>query len=303
MILGFDNDDATIFDAQREFLTEARIVHAMIGMLSAIPKTPLYDRLAAEGRLDLADEAEFGTNVIPLRLDREELRDGFVRVLSELYEPEAYFDRLEELYLDARLNFSRGRTGTGGGIRGTVRAKGLILAQALVFLARLIWKVARSGPAPRVPPADLAALPGPARPERPLDLRRQVRHAVPRPPDGDADDRGGRGRQYLLIRDEGVLTRKRLAICCDHSSPRPTVSITPIWRSSEKALMAHLLAERAPEVPRESIVQRPCQESDESPGTAPCQTPANSGPTTDPKGRSAGREPVRPRPIRSRRPR
>ena len=45
MILGFDNDDETVFDAQREFLREARITHAMIGMLTAIPKTPLYARL------------------------------------------------------------------------------------------------------------------------------------------------------------------------------------------------------------------------------------------------------------------
>jgi len=48
------------------------VLHAMIGMLSAIPKTPLYNRLAAEGRLDLEDESEFGTNVIPLRMTREE---------------------------------------------------------------------------------------------------------------------------------------------------------------------------------------------------------------------------------------
>src|SRR5947209_9175081 len=97
MILGFDNDDATIFDAQRQFLKEARIVNAMIGMLSAIPKTPLHARLAAEGRLDPADENEFGTNVIPAQLTREELRDGYVRVMHDLYEPEAYFERLEDL--------------------------------------------------------------------------------------------------------------------------------------------------------------------------------------------------------------
>ena len=70
MILGFDNDDATVFDAQREFLRDARITHAMVGMLTAIPKTPLYARLASEGRLDLEDVTEFGTNVIPLRMSR-----------------------------------------------------------------------------------------------------------------------------------------------------------------------------------------------------------------------------------------
>ena len=33
MILGFDNDDETIFDAQREFIREARIANSMTGML------------------------------------------------------------------------------------------------------------------------------------------------------------------------------------------------------------------------------------------------------------------------------
>jgi hypothetical protein len=52
MMLGFDNDDEHIFEAHRRFLSEARISTAMVGMLSAIPKTPLYFRLAAPGRLD-----------------------------------------------------------------------------------------------------------------------------------------------------------------------------------------------------------------------------------------------------------
>src|SRR5262249_35763702 len=85
LIIGFDHDDATIFDAQREFLQESRILHAMIGMLTAIPKTPLYDRLAAEGRLDGEEEAEFGTNIIPLNMTREELRDGYLKLMTEVY--------------------------------------------------------------------------------------------------------------------------------------------------------------------------------------------------------------------------
>ncbi len=108
MILGFDHDDAAIFDAQRRFLTEARITTAMMGMLSAIPKTPLYARLAREGRLDTSDVPEFGTNVIPLLMSREELRDGFVRVMQELYEPGAYFERLEALYLGQNMPFGQG---------------------------------------------------------------------------------------------------------------------------------------------------------------------------------------------------
>jgi radical SAM superfamily enzyme YgiQ (UPF0313 family) len=107
MILGFDHDDATVFDAQREFLREARIPHAMVGMLHAIPKTPLHARLEREGRLDPADAPAFGTNVVPLRMSREELRAGYLRVLTELYEPEAFFGRVEDLYLRRRIPLNR----------------------------------------------------------------------------------------------------------------------------------------------------------------------------------------------------
>jgi radical SAM superfamily enzyme YgiQ (UPF0313 family) len=99
MIVGFDNDDNTIFDAQRRFLREARIQHAMIGMLTAIPKTPLYDRLQTEGRLDLDDDSGFGTNVIPMNMTREELREGYLQLMCDVYDPDAFFDGLEELYL------------------------------------------------------------------------------------------------------------------------------------------------------------------------------------------------------------
>ena len=60
MILGFDHDDETVFDAQIEFITEARIINVMLGMLSAIPKTPLYDRMVEEGRLDLEGRGDVG---------------------------------------------------------------------------------------------------------------------------------------------------------------------------------------------------------------------------------------------------
>ena len=67
----------------------------MLGMLSAIPKAPLYDRMVKEGRLDTAAELRFSTNIVPLHIGRERLRDGFVYVLSALNDTAAYFDRLE----------------------------------------------------------------------------------------------------------------------------------------------------------------------------------------------------------------
>jgi radical SAM superfamily enzyme YgiQ (UPF0313 family) len=110
MILGFDHDDASIFAAQREFLRESRVLHAMIGMLAAIPKTPLHARLAAEGRLDDDGLREFGTNVIPARMTRAELRDGYLQLMQEIYDPAAYFDRLDGLFLRDRFRFAQTRT-------------------------------------------------------------------------------------------------------------------------------------------------------------------------------------------------
>jgi radical SAM superfamily enzyme YgiQ (UPF0313 family) len=142
MILGFDHDDASIFEAQRTFIREAGIVHAMIGMLHAIPKTPLHARLQAEGRLDAADQPAFGTNVIPLRIGREELRDGYMAVWKDLYEPEAYFGRVEELYLRRRIAVGRGqaRYWRHHPWQG-FKARAADLVRAAVLQVRLLWRV------------------------------------------------------------------------------------------------------------------------------------------------------------------
>jgi radical SAM superfamily enzyme YgiQ (UPF0313 family) len=109
MIVGFDHDDMGIFDAQRQFLKEARIANAMIGMLTAIPKTPLHARLAEAGRLDPADPPSCGTNVIPLRMSRKDLCDGYVKLMADVYAADSYFERLDRLYLDERLVTAHGR--------------------------------------------------------------------------------------------------------------------------------------------------------------------------------------------------
>lgn len=103
MIVGFDSDDATIFDRQKRFLKESRITSSMVGMLHAIPKTPLHARLAEEGRLDFADEPEYGTNVIPLNMSPDELRRGYLDVLSSVHEVNAFFDKLDELFITEKM--------------------------------------------------------------------------------------------------------------------------------------------------------------------------------------------------------
>jgi len=103
MIVGFDNDTDAVFDNQRRFIEGSRISVTMVGMLSAIPKTPLHARLAKAGRLDPLDNPSYGTNVLPLQMSREALSRGYIRLMAELYEPNAFFDRVDELWLTGPL--------------------------------------------------------------------------------------------------------------------------------------------------------------------------------------------------------
>jgi radical SAM superfamily enzyme YgiQ (UPF0313 family) len=112
MIVGFDQDDTSVFERQYAFLREARVIGAMAGMLSAIPKTPLYTRLEAAGRLDnaAADDPRIATNVIPLNMTREEMRDGWVELMSRLYDADNYFDRFHALFVEGRLSLGSAKT-------------------------------------------------------------------------------------------------------------------------------------------------------------------------------------------------
>ena len=103
MIVGFDSDTDAVFDSQRRFIESAPIGMPMAGMLSAIPKTPLYARLAKEGALDPLDSPSFGTNVLPLQMSHETLSRGYARLMKDLYEPKAFFDRVDELWLNGPL--------------------------------------------------------------------------------------------------------------------------------------------------------------------------------------------------------
>lgn len=96
-ILGLDNDSKDAFDAQIEFIQQAGIPTAMVGLLSALKGTDLYHRLQKEGRLL---EESSGNNVsvslnFRTEMDREVLIQGYKRVLSTLYDPglKNYFDR------------------------------------------------------------------------------------------------------------------------------------------------------------------------------------------------------------------
>lgn len=94
-IVGFDNDDAAIFDEQFDFIQRNGIQLAMVGMLTAIPKTPLYLRLKAEGRL-VEDDAN--CNLVPKQMTRDQLRQGYWNLVRRLYEPGAFLERYFQVF-------------------------------------------------------------------------------------------------------------------------------------------------------------------------------------------------------------
>ena len=149
MIVGFDADDRDVFDRQYEFLTAARIPAVMAGMLSAVPSTPLYDRLQAEGRLDnaAADDPAIATNVVPLNMTVQEMRDGWLDLMDRLYDPEEYFKRFDALFLDGKIPLGAAKMRwmwRHRPVAAFVQHVGIVIAAATI-LAK-IWRDPRTEP-------------------------------------------------------------------------------------------------------------------------------------------------------------
>jgi radical SAM superfamily enzyme YgiQ (UPF0313 family) len=115
MIVGFDCDDESVFEAQRQFVHEARIGLAMVNILCAIPQTPLFKRLSAAGRLVDGDalnrHSTFAvSNVVPLKMTQQTLNDGYLELMRSLYTVDAFFSRLDAVCFGTRWLPAAGRT-------------------------------------------------------------------------------------------------------------------------------------------------------------------------------------------------
>ena len=95
-ILGFDNDPDTIFDTLIRFIQESGIVVAMVGLLNAPRGTKLYQRLQKEHRITSemsGNNTDCSINFTPI-MKRDELINGYLRVLKTIYSPKCYYDRI-----------------------------------------------------------------------------------------------------------------------------------------------------------------------------------------------------------------
>jgi radical SAM superfamily enzyme YgiQ (UPF0313 family) len=99
IIAGFDHDGPDIFDTLFAAIQTFPVPDLTIQALVALRSTPLYARLASEGRL--AGEVWDGywrgphwTNVIPARMTRLELMNGVASLARKAYAPENYRQRV-----------------------------------------------------------------------------------------------------------------------------------------------------------------------------------------------------------------
>ena len=116
-ILGFDSDPDSIFETLIRFIQESGVITAMVGLLNAPRGTNLHQRLTKEGRiLDgmTGDNTDFSINFIP-KMNKEFLIKGYKKVLSTIYAPKHYYERIMQFFKEyvpnhqkekANINFS-----------------------------------------------------------------------------------------------------------------------------------------------------------------------------------------------------
>jgi radical SAM superfamily enzyme YgiQ (UPF0313 family) len=96
-IVGFDNDSSSIFQQQIDFIQKSGIVTAMVGLLQAPLGTRLYERMQKEDRLIeqfSGDNVDGSTNIVPM-MGIKPLKEGYRRILSHIYAPKYYYERVQ----------------------------------------------------------------------------------------------------------------------------------------------------------------------------------------------------------------
>jgi hypothetical protein len=121
-IVGFDSDPVSIFKNQINFIQNSGIVTAMVGLLNAPRGTKLYQRLKGENRLlqnisgdntDCStnfsgDNTDCSMNFIP-KMNRDTLLNGYKQILTTIYAPKQYYDRVRNFLADYQPQKPKGK--------------------------------------------------------------------------------------------------------------------------------------------------------------------------------------------------
>jgi radical SAM superfamily enzyme YgiQ (UPF0313 family) len=116
-ILGLDGDSEETFDAIYDFVDRTALFEAQITVLTAFPGTPVYDRLAAEGRLIEPEAWEkctlFDVNFHPKNMSAEALQRGLVELAGRLYDSEFVNNRRRRFFEQLEVDRVGARYGLG----------------------------------------------------------------------------------------------------------------------------------------------------------------------------------------------
>ncbi|MDH4211522.1 MAG: B12-binding domain-containing radical SAM protein [candidate division WOR-3 bacterium] len=96
-IVGFDSDPLTIFERQIRFIQNSGIVTAMVGLLSAVRGTKLYQRLKGENRLlteATGDNTDCSINFVP-KMQYATLLEGYRNIVKTIYAPDQFYARVK----------------------------------------------------------------------------------------------------------------------------------------------------------------------------------------------------------------
>ena len=92
IIMGLDTDDRETPERILSFVEASQIPLLTINLLQALPRTRLWDRLEADGRL--TDDESLESNVV-FRRPYREVVDGWRECIAKAYEPTALFARFD----------------------------------------------------------------------------------------------------------------------------------------------------------------------------------------------------------------
>ena len=102
-VIGLDGHTTDIFDQVFEFVRDSGLHEVQVTILTPFPGTPLYDRLAGEGRLlephNWKKCTLFDVNYVPKQMSVEQLAQGFRNLVLRLYS--------DEFTRQRRSNFKR----------------------------------------------------------------------------------------------------------------------------------------------------------------------------------------------------
>jgi len=135
IILGLDTDTEATADALIDFIDASQIPVLTINLLQALPKTPLWDRLAAAGRLSRDGARE--SNVVFLR-PYDEVVANWRAAIRHAYTPEAIYRRFA---WNARATYANRIRPPVTRARLNMRN----LRRAVVILAKILFRIGLRG--------------------------------------------------------------------------------------------------------------------------------------------------------------